>query len=191
MAYEWQQWQDHVTKYENRYREIENDDGTITHEAVEGEVLQQGTPQSATNFNHMEDGITNAGELAALLATETIHMNQRAADETGETILLTLTNGQQYPFNDSVKTVALKTERNHLDYTVTAEVLEYSGGCVGDRAGSGNKRESQKHGGSKDTGKETSAGKEYTGIYSKFEGSRRRFICSRNDRKIKGLSEVR
>ena len=99
MAYEWQQWQDHVTEHENRYREIENDDGTITHEAVEGEVLQQGTPQSATNFNHMEDGITNAGELAALLATETIHMNQRAADETGETILLTLTNGQQYPFN--------------------------------------------------------------------------------------------
>lgn len=34
--------------------------------------------------------------------------------------------------HDSVKTVALKTERNHLDYTVTAEVLEYSGGCVGD-----------------------------------------------------------
>ena len=26
----------------------------------------------------------------------------------------------------------LGTERNHLDYTVTAEVLEYSGGCVGD-----------------------------------------------------------
>ena len=35
MAYEWQQWQDHVTEHENRYREIENDDGTITHEAVE------------------------------------------------------------------------------------------------------------------------------------------------------------
>ena len=32
--------------------------------------VQQGTPQSATNFNHMEDGISNAGELAALLAVE-------------------------------------------------------------------------------------------------------------------------
>ena len=66
------------------------------------------------------------------MATEVIHMNQRAADEAGETILVTLTNGQQYPFNNSVKTIALGTERNHLDYTVTAEVLEYSGGCVGD-----------------------------------------------------------
>ena len=130
--YGWTQWQDHVTEFENRYREVQNDDGTITHEAVEGEILQQGTPQSATNFNHMEDGVSNAGELAALMATEVIHMNQRAADEAGETILVTLTNGQQYPFNNSVKTIALGTERNHLDYTVTAEVLEYSGGCVGD-----------------------------------------------------------
>lgn len=130
--YEWKQWQDHVTEHENRYIETQNDDGTITHVPVEGEVLQQGTPQSATNFNHMEDGISNAGELAALLETEVIHMNQRAADETGETLLLTLTNNQQYPFNNSVQTVALKTERNHLDYTVTAEVLDYSGGCVGD-----------------------------------------------------------
>lgn len=130
--YEWKQWQDHVTEHENRYKETDNGDGTITHEAVEGEILQQGTPQSATNFNHMEDGITNAGELAALLATEAIHMNQRAADEAGETIIVNLTNSQQYPFNNSLITVALKTERNHLDYTVTAEVLEYSGGCVGD-----------------------------------------------------------
>lgn len=44
MAYEWQQWQDHVTKYENRYREIENDDGTITHEAVEGGGIAAGNP---------------------------------------------------------------------------------------------------------------------------------------------------
>lgn len=130
--YEWKQWQDHVTEHENRYKEIDNGDGTITHEAVEGEILQQGTPQSATNFNHMEDGITNAGELAALLATETIHMNQRAKDEAGEAILATLTNSQQYPFNNSVKTVALNNARNHLNYTVTAEVLEHSGGCVGD-----------------------------------------------------------
>ena len=34
--YGWTQWQDHVTEFENRYREVQNDDGTITHEAVEG-----------------------------------------------------------------------------------------------------------------------------------------------------------
>lgn len=31
-------WKDHVTQYSNRYREVQNADGTITHEAVEGEV---------------------------------------------------------------------------------------------------------------------------------------------------------
>ena len=57
MAYEWQQWQEHDTKYENRYSEIENDDGTITREAVEGEACEQGAPQRARHFNHMEAGI--------------------------------------------------------------------------------------------------------------------------------------
>ena len=34
-------WKDHVTQYSNRYREVQNADGTITHEAVEGEVVQE------------------------------------------------------------------------------------------------------------------------------------------------------
>lgn len=29
-------WKDHVTQYSNRYREVQNADGTITHEAVRG-----------------------------------------------------------------------------------------------------------------------------------------------------------
>ncbi len=156
--YQWQQWQDHVTEHENRYREINNSDGTVTHEAVEGEIIQQGTPQSATNFNHMEDGISNAGELAALLVTEILHQRQKTEEETvsnteelaallateaihqrqavadlmGETVIVQLTNDHQYPFNNSMKTIALKTPRNHLNYTVTAEVMEYDGGCIGD-----------------------------------------------------------
>ena len=130
--YGWTQWQDHVTEFENRYREVQNDDGTITHEAVEGEILQQGTPQSATNFNHMEDGISNAGELAALLAAGAIHQQQAIKDLAGETMTVTLANTQEYPFNNSVKTVSLTQERNTVDYTVTAEVVEYSGGFPGE-----------------------------------------------------------
>ena len=38
-------WLDHVTEFENRYREQTNPDGTITHLPVEGTVIQQGTPQ--------------------------------------------------------------------------------------------------------------------------------------------------
>ena len=130
--YAWKQWQDHVTEFPDRYRETPNSDGTITHTPDEGDVIQQGTPQNAANFNHMEDGISNAGELAALLALHAIHMGQQLADMEGETMQVTLTNTQSYPFNNSKKTLALSQKRNHLNYTVTAEVLEYSGGFPGD-----------------------------------------------------------
>ena len=59
-------WKDHVTQYSNRYKEVQNADGTITHEAVEGEVIQEGTPQNAKNFNDMEQRILAAGEVAGL-----------------------------------------------------------------------------------------------------------------------------
>jgi hypothetical protein len=130
--YEVKIWQDHVTQYENRYTESRNDDGSITHTPVEGEVIQQGTPQSASNFNHMEDGISNASELAALMTVENIHQQQAIADVAGETMTVTLSNSQEYPFNNSTQTVSLSKVRNHLDYTVSAEVLEYSGGFPGD-----------------------------------------------------------
>ena len=130
--YKWKYWLDHVTEFEDRYEETENDDGTVTHTPVEGEVIQQGTPQNAENFNHMEDGIINGGELGALLAIEAIHTRQMLADLSGETIEVSLTNNQAYPFNNSVKTIPLTNQRNHTDYTVTAEILESSGGFVGD-----------------------------------------------------------
>lgn len=130
--YEWKYWVDHVTEFEDRYTETENDDGTVTHTPVEGEVIQQGTPQNAANFNHMEDGIVNGSELGALLAIEAIHTRQMLEDLSGETIEVNLTNSQAYPFNNSIKTVPLTNQRNHTDYTVTAEILESSGGFVGD-----------------------------------------------------------
>ena len=111
--YEQKLWQDHVTEFEDRYTESRNDDGTITHTPVEGEIIQQGTPQNATNFNHMENGISNATETAALMALSTIHHQQAIADLQGETATVALKNTQQYPFNNSTQSVALKTERNH------------------------------------------------------------------------------
>lgn len=130
--YEPKLWQDHVTEFEDRYTESRNDDGTITHTPVEGEIIQQGTPQNATNFNHMEEGISNATETAVLLALATIHQQQVLADLQGETKTVTLKNTQQYPFNNSEQSVALKTERNHMDYTVETEVVDYTGGFSGD-----------------------------------------------------------
>lgn len=130
--YEPKLWEDHVTEYEDRYTETKNEDGTITHTPVEGEVIQQGTPQNATNFNHIENGISNASELAAILHLAIIQQQRAITDLKGEAITVTLTNSQTYPFNNSQKTVALATERNHIDYTVEAEVVEYTGGFPGD-----------------------------------------------------------
>ena len=130
--YEATMWKDHVTEYEDRYIETKNDDGTINHIPVEGEIIQQGTPQNATNFNHIEEGVTNAGELAALMAVLTMQQARSIKNMSGEVITTTLTNSQQYPFNNSVKAVALSVSRNHKDYTVETEVLEVVGGFAGD-----------------------------------------------------------
>lgn len=130
--YEATLWEDHVTEYEDRYIETKNDDGTINHIPVEGEIIQQGTPQNAANFNHIEEGVTNAGELASLLAITTMQQARSIENMIGEVITTTLTNSQTYPFNNSVKTVALAKERNHNDYTVEVEVLEVTGGFAGD-----------------------------------------------------------
>ena len=130
--YEPKLWQDHVTEYENRYTESRNEDGTITHTAIEGEIIQQGTPQNAFNFNHMEEGISNASELSALLTITTIHQKQAVDNLRGETIEITLTNTQEYPFNNSEETVALEIERNNMDYAVESEVKNCEGGFCGE-----------------------------------------------------------
>lgn len=128
--YEERIWLDHVTQYEDRYREQNNTDGTITHIPVEGEVLQEGTPQSAANFNHMEFGILEAHAMAGLLVIAAIHARQKLDDLAGEVIEVTLTNSDVYPFNDSQKTVALPTSRNSANYTVEPEIVSVAGGFV-------------------------------------------------------------
>lgn len=94
---------------------------------VPGSVIQQGTPQNAANFNKMEDGIINATEMAALAMTAIIHARQTEEDLAGEVINVDLTNTQDYPFNNSVKTVPLTTKRNHTNYTVSCEIASKDG----------------------------------------------------------------
>lgn len=92
------------------------------------EVIQEGTPQSAGNFNNMEGGISDAHLAAALLIIQSgLTADQVATEEK----TVTLSNSQSYPFNNSTQTIALSTVRNFTDYTVEAEVLEHSGN-VGD-----------------------------------------------------------
>ena len=57
MAYNRTKWQDHVVESPRTFTEVSNADGSVTHTPAPGEVLQQGTPQSATNFNNIEDAL--------------------------------------------------------------------------------------------------------------------------------------
>ena len=114
-------WKDHVTQYSNRYREVQNADGTITHEAVEGEVVQEGTPQNAQNFNDLEERVLSAGLIANLAMLKLGAAESRIKGLQGEIVEATLTNTKSYPFNNSKKTLALTTPRGNLDYTVNVE----------------------------------------------------------------------
>jgi hypothetical protein len=109
MAYKGTSWQDHVVDQQT------------------GEVIQQGTPQSATNFNNMEEGILAANELGAVLAQQVAHNTRILADLEGEIGEVVLTNTQEYPFNDSAKTVALTKPRDTLNYWVVVEVISADG----------------------------------------------------------------
>lgn len=57
MAYKRKKWKDHVVERPRTFTEVTNSDGSVTHEPAPGEVIQQGTPQSATNFNSIEEGL--------------------------------------------------------------------------------------------------------------------------------------
>lgn len=51
---------------------------------------------------------------------------------SGDKIQVTLTNSQKYPHNNSKKTVQLPVTKNNMKYTITCEVVEVTGGAVGE-----------------------------------------------------------
>lgn len=125
-------WQDEVVEYPYRYTETENADGTITHTPAPGETLKEGTPQSATNFNHMETGIFEAHQTSAENTRMIKSQGEKLDGIVGQTIEVTLTNTLEYPFNNSKTTVQLDPSLNTKDYTVTPEIVSVTGGAVGD-----------------------------------------------------------
>lgn len=133
------EWKDHVTQFPNRRIITDNGDGTVTVEKAQGEVIQQGTPQSATNFNNMENGIQDAHTAFQVFLHYFIQFDrwirQKVADFAAEFLneiqTVTLTNTKKFPFNDSAYTVSLVTTRKTLNYDVSWEVVSANGN-VGD-----------------------------------------------------------
>ena len=93
-------------------------------DADTGELIQEGTDQSAGNFNNMDVGISDASIAASMLIIAT---GQMLANQAAEEIVVELTNTESYPFNNSKTTVSLATTRSSTNYTVDAEVLEHAG----------------------------------------------------------------
>ena len=51
------EWKDHVVQRPRTYNETVNQDGSKTYTPAPIEVIQQGTPQSATNFGYMDEAL--------------------------------------------------------------------------------------------------------------------------------------
>lgn len=97
-----------------------------------GVVIQQGTPQSATNFNNIEDGVFANDAFSSVLVQELMQAKRNISTLDGEIISKTLTNNQSYPFNNSKSTVSLARIRDTTNYRVAVEVESAVGGFAGD-----------------------------------------------------------
>ena len=105
---------------------------------VEGEILQQGTPQNQVNFNNLENGVQDAHIAAAIIGWANLQQQRKndahiaaiEAETTGELQTITLKNTAAAPFNSSADThttVSLRTVRKNLFYSVEAEVMSHTG----------------------------------------------------------------
>ena len=104
-----------------------------------GIVMQAGTFQDAAHFNSIEEGLT-ASEIAASLAVisagqnrASIYNHENSLEKlfSVETGTVTLNNTMSFPFNNSLKTVALIKKRDNTDYVVVFFVKNNTGN-VGD-----------------------------------------------------------
>jgi len=125
-------WLDHVVEYPNRVRLTHLTDDLYTLERAPGEIIQPGTPVNANNQNKMDLAALQAIMMGSENAAEIRWLKALVDGLAGEFIEVTLTNSLAYPFNDSVTTVPLATNRNKKDYTVLVEVMQSTGGGVGD-----------------------------------------------------------
>ena len=97
----------------------------------DGNIIQKGTPLSARNMNRMEDGIYEGNLIGAMLVQQGLQQKRALEDFEGEIGQVTLNNTETFPFNNSIKTVAMAKQRDTLNYRITTEVMS-TDGTVGD-----------------------------------------------------------
>ena len=129
-------WEDHTNSlpgvYVIKVYDEDNDQYTIT-EA--GETMVAGTPQDQTHFQNLEDGILDSEIVSALLLNFARQLGWDVEDlkayvQTKNTVYVgeaTLTNTLAFPFNNSVKTVALGETLPNTYYDVNLKVTDFTG----------------------------------------------------------------
>lgn len=123
---------DHVVEYPGRFQETDLGNNLVQHDPAPGEVVQEGTPLNAANMNLLDTAALQAIMMGSLNTSLLRQLSDKVEAQAGEQIEVTLTNSQQYPFNNSNKAVQLGTNRNKKNYTVLVEVLSSEGGGVGE-----------------------------------------------------------
>lgn len=95
-----------------------------------GEIEQQGTPQSATNFGNMDYGILENALMNDFNNLEINHNEQAIKDLQGQTILVNMTNTLPFPASNSEQTVVFDYYPNNTNYKLSYEVVSKTGGYV-------------------------------------------------------------
>lgn len=55
-------WTDRILQRPRTYTHTENEDNSVTHTPAPGLVIQEGTPRSAQNMNHIEQGVKDCAD---------------------------------------------------------------------------------------------------------------------------------
>ncbi|WMM26649.1 hypothetical protein RBU61_08220 [Tissierella sp. MB52-C2] len=109
-VYEKQTWQDRITERPGTFREVQNQDGSITHIPDEGEVLEEGSPFSANRMNYIEGGIykssiqakTNKDDITSLAVEVAILKNASLNNITHNIFIVNFTNLDSIELNHGV-----------------------------------------------------------------------------------------
>ena len=102
---------DHVVEYPGRFKETDLGNNIVQHDPAPGEVVQEGTPLNAANMNLLDTAALQAIMMGGLHASFLRQLADKVDAQAGDQIEVTLTNSQQYPFNNSNQAVQLPKNR--------------------------------------------------------------------------------
>lgn len=132
MAYNKTNWQDHSVENPNRYRIVENGDGSVEILREHGNVLQLGTPVNASNLNKIENELVRLGQegenLSSSLQSTKNNLQGQIQDNKAKHYTFTLGTewqGTEAPFTQSIVIDGLVEERGGiLDVVLSGSISD-------------------------------------------------------------------